>query len=244
MGSASKSFRSTATFAAVAFAAIAFVVAGTASHPASAAAASEPFPWPTSLAPMGNGYPNAGDACRRLGESPATSAYLDHMATLVGCPGGGDSASVRAILRDQRGHVVGEADGVTLISIPTGGMNAGGTTGGAAPDHKSGHAKLKETVFSATGTLPCARRAGQVTSRCRFGVVRNSDRTARVTVYWPGGGTRTIFFGADGSVIGVATRATDRPNCEKTVTRKNAGVNLISIGNERYEIADAILFGG
>lgn len=127
MGNPGKSFRSTATFAAVAFAAVAVVAVGSASHLANAAAAPEPFAWPASLAPFGNGYPNAGDACRRLGESPATSAYLDHMATLVGCPGGGDSASVRAILHDRRGHVVGEADGVTLISVPT-----EGTMGGAA----------------------------------------------------------------------------------------------------------------
>jgi hypothetical protein len=78
---------------------------------------SEPFSWPASLAPFGNGYPKQGDACRRLGESPATADYLDHMATLIGCPGGADSASVRAMLGDRRAHVVGEADGVTLISI-------------------------------------------------------------------------------------------------------------------------------
>ncbi|CAB3792258.1 hypothetical protein LMG28614_03485 [Paraburkholderia ultramafica] len=239
MGNASKTFRSTATFAAVSFAAVAFVAAGSANNLASAADAPEPFAWPASLAPFGNGYPNAGDACRRLGESPATSAYLDHMATLVGCPGGDDSASVRAILHDRRGHVVGEADGVTLISIPT-----EGTMGSAAPGHKSRHAQVKGTAFSATGTLPCARRAGQSTSMCRFGVVRNSDRTAIVTVYWPGGGTRTIFFGADGTVVGTATRATDRPMPGKIIARKNADVNLISIGDERYEIAEAILSGG
>jgi hypothetical protein len=112
------------------FAIVVLTAAGSAGYPtnaANAAAAPEPFAWPASLAPFGNGYPNAGNACRRLGESPATSAYLDHTATLVGCPGGGDSASVRAMLRDPRAHVVGEADGVTLISIPTNGMGSGGT---------------------------------------------------------------------------------------------------------------------
>jgi hypothetical protein len=143
---------------------------------------------------------------------------------------------VRAILHDRRGHVVGETEGVTLISVPT-----EGTIGNATPAHKSKHAQVNGTAFSATGTLPCARRAGEPTGRCRFGIVRNSDRTAIVTVYWPGGGTRTIFFGADGTVIGTATRTTDRPIPGKLVVRKNANVNLISIGDERYEIADAIL---
>jgi hypothetical protein len=86
---------------------------------ASPAPAPEPFIWPASLAPFGDGYPHAGDACRRLRETPATSAYLDHMATLLGCPGGRNSSTVCAILRDRRGHVVGEVDGVTLISVPT-----------------------------------------------------------------------------------------------------------------------------
>jgi hypothetical protein len=233
MGNAINPFRSTA-----AFAALALVAMCVAASPANAADAGEPFAWPASLAPFGDGYPNAGDACRRLGEAPATSAYLDHTATLVGCPGGADSASVRAMLRDHRGHVVGEADGVTLISVP-----ADSTMNSAAAGHQSEHAKAKGTVFSATGKLPCARRAGQIAGMCRFGVVRHSDRTASVTVYWPRGGARTIFFGADGAVVGVSTTDTDRTLAQKTVARKNGDVNLISIGNERYEIADAILSG-
>jgi hypothetical protein len=192
---------------------------------------------------MGKGYPKAGDACRRLGESPATSNYLDHMATLVGCPGTDDSASARAILRDQGGRVVGEADGVTLISIPTDGKSKAGTTGDAL-GHKSGGAKVKGTGFSATGTLPCARYAGQSTGMCRYGVVRNSDRSAIVTVFWPGGGRRAIFFGADGKVTGAGTSATHRSAPGQITTRKNADINLITIGDERYEIMDAILSGG
>lgn len=115
----------TRTFATAA--AVAIIAIGSARTPASAAPASEPFAWPAALAPFGDGYPSAGDACRRLGESPATSAYLDHMATLVGCPGGADSAAARAILRDRHGHVVGEVEGVTLISVPI-----AGTIGDAA----------------------------------------------------------------------------------------------------------------
>lgn len=128
MGTVIEFFRSTARFAARALAFAFVAVVGSAGHAANAADAHEPFAWPASLAPFGNGYPNAGDACRRLGESPATSDYLDHMATLVGCPGGADSASVRAMLRDHRGHVVGATDGVTLISVPTNGtMGSAGT---------------------------------------------------------------------------------------------------------------------
>jgi len=76
------------------------------------------FTWPTSVAAFGDGFPRSGDPCRRLGESPATSAYLDHRAILVGCPGSGDSVIAQAIIRGLQGRVVGEADGVTMISVP------------------------------------------------------------------------------------------------------------------------------
>jgi hypothetical protein len=220
---------------ATALAALVFV---TVSSPAHAADAREAFAWPASLAPFGDGYPKAGDACRRLGESSATSAYLDHTATLVGCPGGADSASVRDMLREHRGHVVGEAKGVTLISVP---MDAAMSS--VASGHQNEHPKTNGTAFSATGTLPCARSAGQIAGMCRFGVTRHRDRTAKVTVYWPGRGARTIFFGADGAVTGVSTTATDQSLADKAIARKNGEVNLISVGDERYEIADSILSG-
>lgn len=113
MVSTPRSFR-----AAVMFGALTFFALSLNSEPVSASATSpEVFTWPASLSPIGDGYPKNGDACRRLGESPATADYLDHTATLVGCPGGADSASVRAMLTDYRAYVVGKADGVTLISI-------------------------------------------------------------------------------------------------------------------------------
>ncbi len=62
--------------------------------------------------------------CRRLGESALTVNFPDDSAILVGCPGvPGDSAA--AALVAGGGKVVGEAEGVTLISIPQGDANAG-----------------------------------------------------------------------------------------------------------------------
>ncbi|TDN57986.1 hypothetical protein [Paraburkholderia sp. BL10I2N1] len=183
MRNTGKAFHAAVTFAACAALTLVTLIAmGLASHPASAAAASEPFVWPASLAPMGDGYPKAGDACRRLGEWAATVNYLDHMAVLVGCPGDSDSASVRAILRDPHARVVGAADGVTLISIPTEGKcgtGVSGTMNSTLPAHNGKHAKSPGTAFSATGTLPCARRVGQPTHLCRFGVVRATATTPR-----------------------------------------------------------------
>jgi hypothetical protein len=68
--------------------------------------------WPASLKVMGDGFPNPGDACRRIGESQATVNYLDHTATLAGCLSADDAAVLG-------GRIVGTVDGVTLVSIPT-----------------------------------------------------------------------------------------------------------------------------
>jgi len=68
--------------------------------------------WPASLMVFGDGFPNPGDACRRIGESQATVNCLDHTATLVGCFSAADAARLG-------GRVVGTVDGVTLVSIPT-----------------------------------------------------------------------------------------------------------------------------
>lgn len=213
-------------------AAMAVMAAGASAEalPTAAATASESFSWPASLAPFGDGYPKAGDVCRRLGESSMTSAWLDHTATLVGCPGADDSASAQAIVRQRHGRVVGNAEGVTLISVPNEGHVA------AMPEQRDG--------IRATGTLRCARRAGQRMRVCRFDIARHDDRSAVLVVYLPGGGTRAIFFDPDGNVAGVAGKATDRPTRQRVSQRKSAGVDSISIGRERYRVPDAVLNGG
>lgn len=67
--------------------------------------------WPASLPVFGDGFPNPGDACRRVGESAETVNYLDHTKTLAGCLSADDAAKLG-------GNVVGMVDGVTLVSVP------------------------------------------------------------------------------------------------------------------------------
>jgi hypothetical protein len=99
------------------------------------------------------------------------------------------------------------------------------------------------TIFNATGGIPCARQAGQPTAECKFGVQRAADGTATLTVFWPGGGSRLIFFDAEGKATGFdANQADGSTNSVLKVERK-ADLNLISIGDERYEVPDVIITG-
>lgn len=98
--------------------ALALAACGENSAEPEAAPAEELAVIPESLAPFGDGYPNAGDPCRNLGESAATSNYLDDSAMLVGCP---SEASAEAL----GGNIVGNVDGVRLVSMPMGDANAG-----------------------------------------------------------------------------------------------------------------------
>jgi hypothetical protein len=73
--------------------------------------AARPIPWPTTLTPLGDGYPAVGAPCRRVGESAATSNFLDHTALLVGCP-------TQAAALQLGGKVIATVDGITLVSVP------------------------------------------------------------------------------------------------------------------------------
>ncbi|GAB93498.1 hypothetical protein [Gordonia rhizosphera] len=72
---------------------------------------------PVMLAPFGPGYPNEDSGCRRLGESPQTSQWLDDSAILVGCT---TDAAARAL----HGTIVAVVGGITIVSIPMGDANA------------------------------------------------------------------------------------------------------------------------
>lgn len=67
--------------------------------------------WPSTLRVFGDGYPNRGDPCRGLGESPAVSDYLDHNDRLLGCPTRADALRLG-------GDIVGQEGDIVLVSVP------------------------------------------------------------------------------------------------------------------------------
>jgi hypothetical protein len=95
--------------------------------------------------------------------------------------------------------------------------------------------------FDASGPLPCAFGAGLPMGQCEFGVARAGGGYATVVVKKPDGRTRAIYFRM-GKPIGADTSQADGyPEFRATRERD---LHLIRVGNERYEIPDAVILGG
>jgi len=95
--------------------------------------------------------------------------------------------------------------------------------------------------FDATGNISCAQYIGQPMTECEFGVARAGGGYATVVIKKPDGRTRAIFFRM-GKPIGADTSQADG-YLEFHATKEN-DLHLIHIGNERYEIPDAVMLGG
>jgi hypothetical protein len=103
-----------------------------------------------------------------------------------------------------------------------------------------GDAKVPGTNYNATGNLPCSMGGGQPTASCSFGVTRQGNGNGIVTVTKPDGRTRAIFF-KNGKADGYDQSQADTGGFSAT---KQGDLNIIRIGQERYEIPDAVIFGG
>jgi heat shock protein HslJ len=95
--------------------------------------------------------------------------------------------------------------------------------------------------FDASGQLPCAGHAGQPLGACEFGVARAGGGYATVVVTHPDGRRRAIFFRM-GVPVGADTSEAD--NTGPFSATRQADLQLIRVGNERYEIPDAVILGG
>jgi hypothetical protein len=94
--------------------------------------------------------------------------------------------------------------------------------------------------FDATGKIPCAQYAGQPMSQCEFGVARAGGGYATIVIKKLDGRSRAIYFRID-KPIGADTSEAD-PG--KFSVMREGDLNFIRIGNERYEIPDAVVLGG
>ncbi len=128
------------------------------------------------------------------------------------------------------GGITGWVAGEFLIE------SAGGAT--------DGDATVPGTPFNATGPISCVRSADAPVQECTFGVIRENPGSGNgsVTIDWPDGGSRVIYFEA-GTPVSFDKSQADG-DVEMTVTRTDNGINIIFIGDERFEIPDSVIWGG
>lgn len=112
--------------------------------------------------------------------------------------------------------------------------------GQPAAQAASHDAKVPGTDFHATGDIPCSMGKGQPTGFCPFGVTREGGGSAMVTVTRPDGRNRVIFF-EKGTATGYDQSQADTGAFK---AERKDDLSIIHIGEERYEIADAVVFGG
>ena len=95
--------------------------------------------------------------------------------------------------------------------------------------------------FDARGQVRCAQQAGQPMTWCDFQVARAGGGYATVVVTLPDGNSRPLYFRM-GVAIGAGTSEADYPG-EFSMSREG-DTTRIRLGEERYEIPDAVVLGG
>ncbi len=108
----------------------------------------------------------------------------------------------------------------------------------AGPDDSA--IRAGQGKFDATGKIPCTQYRGQPMGQCEFGVARAGGGYATVSVNRPDGKKRSLYF-VRGEFLGADTSQAD--GYQAVANQKQNGLHLISVGDERYEIPDALIFG-
>jgi len=96
-------------------------------------------------------------------------------------------------------------------------------------------------IFDATGTIPCAQYRGQPMTACEYGVARAGGGYATVVIKKPDSINRAIFFRM-GQPTGADTSEADGYPVFRA--DKENDLHIIRVGDERYEIPDAVILGG
>ena len=122
------------------------------------------------------------------------------------------------------------------VKIDGGASAAAGGGGRESSSERAGQGK-----FDATGNIPCATAQGQPMGQCPFGVARDGGGTATVVVTHPDGRKRAIFFEKGKAINADLSQADGNMTFSAT---KEADLYKIQAGNERYEIPEAVVFGG
>jgi hypothetical protein len=93
----------------------------------------------------------------------------------------------------------------------------------------------------ATGQIPCAQYEGQPMRQCDFRVTREAGGTATVVVTRPDGVPRALFFENGRFLSADTSQADGYPEYRAT---RRGDLTMVTVGEERYEVPDAVIFGG
>ena len=212
------------------FAAVAALVAGTASAEMPVFAAKCGAGITADSNPRGQVYINGKSAKvikRPDGQISANSAGVWVDIT----PQGGSAPRVTYTAKDKS---IGECQ---VISFKAPG---GGSHGSSAPSRGDSSERAGRGDFDAHGPVRCAQ-GKQAMAQCNAAVAREGGGTATVVVTRPDGRKRFIFF-EKGKAIGADLSQADGSQHFRA-TRKD-DMYLIEAGHERYEIIEAMVFGG
>ncbi|WP_424497273.1 hypothetical protein [Robiginitalea sp.] len=111
---------------------------------------------------------------------------------------------------------------------------------GSGQSATSGDAMVSGTDYNATGMIPCSMGNGQPTGNCKYGVIRQGNGSGMVTITKSDGRTRTIYF-ENGKATGYDESQADRASFRAS---KEYDLYIVHIGDERYEIPEAVINGG
>lgn len=132
--------------------------------------------------------------------------------------------------------------GTSGATIPGTPPHAAGTPTSAQDDRLvDASARASAGRFNATGQIPCAQNRGQPMRPCDFGVARAGGGTAAVVVTLPDGRKRVLFFKAGQAVSANLSQADGNMAFQ---AGKEADLFMLRAGHERYEIPEAVIFGG
>ncbi len=135
----------------------------------------------------------------------------------------------------------GEKAAYALTVGITGAAAAPPAAGGNAAALEQATQRASEGRFNATGEIPCAQAKAQPMRPCAFGVARAGGGTAVVVVTLPDGRKRFLFF-EKGRASSTDLSQADGDTSLKV--NKQEDLYRIDAGRERYEIPEAVVFGG
>lgn len=149
-------------------------------------------------------------------------------------PRGSEQPRVTYTARDKS---IGECE-ILGFAPPRSGSAA---TGARTSQRASASERAGQGQFDARGPVKCAQRPGQPMRDCQAKVARDPGGTATVVVTRPDGRTRVIFFENGNPVSADLSQADGNMDFSAS---KGGDVYYINAGNERYEIVEAMVFGG